>query len=462
MSSSDVTTRLIVTYLAQLVLGFILFLIFNHFSKIYIRKFLKSWARSWLAFSLYMLSNAFLIVIISNPEYRVYNLSLSFLAQVGCFLQVALVSIGTYQLVNPKVIKRNRHLSILFLTVIAALVIVVLFSHDPQGSGIRYVLRLGSRIMVSGVGFLATGLVIGFHPRVTRSMGQKLLALSFILFFASQCFYFYVLISNALGRALEIPVFFGLIDMVLISLMGISMVMWLLEDEREKLRKANQELDSFLYRTSHDLRAPIASILGLTHLSKVDDFKEEKARHFMELIESRVKKLDLVIGDILSLARTKKFDIHIKTIDFNLLLNDTIADVQFNKGATAITLHYEQNPLNTFRSDYDQQKIILSNLIANAVKYHRLNQESPYIRVLFRKNNEKIEIVVEDNGQGIPAESTGKIFEMFYRASLNTEGTGLGLYIVKEALEKIKGSIAVRSELGKGSAFTITFENRSD
>jgi signal transduction histidine kinase len=458
-SSSDPSIRLLVTYLAQFVLGVILFLIFNHFATIYLRKFLRLWARSWLAFSLYMLSSALLVIVRSNNQYQVFGLSLSFLAQVGCFLQVALVLMGTYQLVRPKAIKKKFQVAILFLAVAFALVVVLLYSHDPNAPVVRYILRIGSRTSVSGVGFLITGLVVGFHPGMTKGMGQKLLALSFILFSIDQFFYFYVMVSNALGHVFEVPVFFGLIDMVLIAMIGISMVMWLLEDEREKLRKANQELDSFLYSTSHDLRAPIASILGLTYLGKVD-LQEERARQFMQMIEDRVKKLDMVIGDILNLSRTKKFDVHVREIDFNKLLDDTITDVKFNKGATSIQLYYDANPQYIFRSDYNQLKIVLSNLVSNAVKYHRLDQEDPYIRVTFKKMPEKIEIVVEDNGQGIPAESVPRIFDMFYRASIDTDGTGLGLYIVKEALSKIKGTISVRSELGKGSSFTVLLDNR--
>jgi len=458
-STSDSTTRLIVTYLAQFVLGAILFLIFNHFSKIYLRKFLRSWARSWLAFAVYMFSNAMLTIVISNNQYKVFGLSLSFLAQVGCFLQVALISIGTYQLVQPRAIKKKELIGILFLSVILALAVVLTYSHDPDAPIVRYVLRRGSRTFILALGFLVTGLVVGFHPSIMSGMGRRLLSLSFILFFFSQCFYFYDVISNALGHTFEVPVFFGLIDMVLIALIGISMVMWLLEDEREKLRKANQELDSFLYSTSHDLRAPIASILGLTYLGKTE-FEEEKARQFMQMIENRVKKLDMVIGDILNLSRTKKFDVRIDNIDFNNLLEDTITDVKFNKGATAIKLYYENDPQNIFRSDYNQLKIILNNLVSNAVKYHRLNQDDPHIRVTFKKIQEKIEIVVEDNGQGIPDEGLPRIFDMFYRASAETDGTGLGLYIVKEALSKIKGTISVRSVFGRGSAFTVILENR--
>jgi signal transduction histidine kinase len=104
-------------------------------------------------------------------------------------------------------------------------------------------------------------------------------------------------------------------------------------------------------------------------------------------------------------------------------------------------------------------KIILANLMANAVKYHNLEQPNPYIRLSFRRQNDNVEISVEDNGRGISQDSLPKIFDMFYRASDDTEGTGLGLFIVKEALIKIKGTIEVKSEPKKGSKFTIKLEN---
>jgi len=93
------------------------------------------------------------------------------------------------------------------------------------------------------------------------------------------------------------------------------------------------------------------------------------------------------------------------------------------------------------------------------VKYHRLNQEDPYIKIDFERSNNHVVITVEDNGQGIPPQSLNKVFDMFYRASQETDGTGLGLYIVKEAVSKIKGKIDAKSEYGKGSVFTVTIDN---
>lgn len=137
-------------------------------------------------------------------------------------------------------------------------------------------------------------------------------------------------------------------------------------------------------------------------------------------------------------------------------MKDTIADVKFNQNAPEISLRYSEIPDDSFRADYIQIKIVLSNLIANAVKYHNINQEDPFIRVAFQRTGKSVRIEVEDNGRGILKEALPKIFDMFYRAETGVEGTGLGLYIVKEALTKINGKIEVKSEYGVGSTFTIT------
>ena len=180
---------------------------------------------------------------------------------------------------------------------------------------------------------------------------------------------------------------------------------------------------------------------------------------FMGLIEDRIKKLDNVIGDILSLSRTKKFEVKIEPVRLRDLMDDVIADIKFNKNASEIKLDYQYDPTHVFQTDYGQMRLVLSNLLSNAIKYHNLNQSVPYIRVTFERFEDYVEIAVEDNGQGIPEESLSQIFEMFYRASINTEGTGLGLYIVNEALTKIKGSIVVESIVGKGSIFRVQLQD---
>lgn len=240
--------------------------------------------------------------------------------------------------------------------------------------------------------------------------------------------------------------------------MSMGMVMWLLEDERAKLNKANKDLDSFIYSTSHDLRAPIASILGLTFLGKTE-LQEEKARNYMDLIDQRVRKLNAILTDILSLARTKKLEVKMEMVSFPDLVEKTLSDIQFDQKNSPISVIYDLNQENQLYTDSSQMKIILGNLISNAIKYHRHRQEQPTIKIDFHRAGDKVTIKIEDNGQGIPEKSLPKIFEMFVRATEQGEGTGLGLFIVKEALEKIKGSVDVKSVYGKGTTFTLYFEN---
>lgn len=446
-------------YVAQATLGLVMFFIFRHFSLVYSRRFLRTWSRSWLAFSIYMISTVILMTNLEDENYPPEGwIPLNIVAQVGSFLFIVYILIGSYQLVRSKPVNRRIYQSIIVGVVVMGVLTVLAFGQNPEGGYERYVFRIGSRAAVSGVGFLLAGLVVWMNPKFTRGVGQKLLAISFVLYSGYQFFYIIMMTFDVATEQALLPGSRGLINLMMISIMSMSMVMWLLEDEREKLRKVNKDLDSFLYSTSHDLRAPITSILGLTYLGKVE-LTEEKGRQYMDLIEQRAQKLNMILTDVLRLSKTKKLGIKMQTIRFSDLVKEVISDIEFSKGTSHIRLDYEKNSDSSFYSDPNQVSIILSNLITNAVKYHRLNQDDPYIRIGFKRISDTVIFTVEDNGQGIPAHSVNKVFDMFFRASQETEGTGLGLYIVKEALAKVKGKIEVESEFGKGTIFTVTLEN---
>lgn len=448
-----------VAYVAQATLGLVMFFIFRHFSLVYVRRFLRTWSRSWLAFSVYMASTVVLMVnaeeeVLPPPGMLPFNIT----AQVGSFLHIAYLLIGSYQLVASKPVNRRLYRAIISGVIILGVASVLAFSQDPDAGYQRYIFRVGIRSIVAGVGFLLAGLVVWRNPKFTRGVGQKMLFVSFAAYSAYQFFYMFMLVFDLQGEQTLLPGSRGLINLMMIAVMSMGMVMWLLEDEREKLRKVNKDLDSFLYSTSHDLRAPITSILGLTYLGKVE-LTEEKGRNYMELIEQRAQKLNIILTDILRLSKTKKLEIKMQTLRFSDLVKEVISDVEFSKGTSSIRLDFDAEADNMFYSDYNQISIVLSNLITNAVKYHRLNQDDPYIRIGMKRVSGNVVITVEDNGQGIPMHSLNKIFDMFFRASQETDGTGLGLYIVKEALAKIKGKIEVESEFGKGTTFSITLEN---
>lgn len=446
-------------YVAQATLGLVMYFIFRHFSLVYVRRFLRTWSRSWLAFSVYMISTVILMIytdqdVLPPPGMLTFSIT----AQVGSFLHIAYLLIGSYQLVRSKPVNRRLYLGIISGVVVFGVLSVLAFSQDPDAGYQRYIFRIGFRSIVLGVGFLLAGIIVWMNPKFTRGVGQKMLFASFVAYSAYQFFYMFMLVFDLQGEQTLLPGSRGLINLMMIAVMSMGMVMWLLEDEREKLRKVNKDLDSFLYSTSHDLRAPITSILGLTYLGKVE-LTEEKGRSYMELIEQRAQKLNIILTDILRLSKTKKLEIKMQTLRFSDLVKEVVSDVEFSKGTSSIRLDFDRDADNMFYSDYNQISIVLSNLITNAVKYHRLNQEDPFIRIGMKRVSGNVVITIEDNGQGIPMHSLNKIFDMFFRASQETDGTGLGLYIVKEALSKVKGKIEVESELGKGTIFTITLEN---
>lgn len=103
-------------------------------------------------------------------------------------------------------------------------------------------------------------------------------------------------------------------------------------------------------------------------------------------------------------------------------------------------------------------KMVLGNLLSNAVKYHSRDRELPFVEVKFEKGDGSVAFTITDNGEGIPPEHQEKVFDMFYRASTTSQGTGLGLFIVKETLARIHGTIQMASHYGRGTTFTVSLE----
>ncbi len=224
------------------------------------------------------------------------------------------------------------------------------------------------------------------------------------------------------------------------------------EKRNAELRKLNSELDSFVYSTSHDLRAPLASILGLVNLSRMETQNKD---HYINLIEKSVKKLDLFINEIIDYSRNARLELTVTVIDFEYLLSEIFDNLEYLEEKKHIKKSINVSGKIPLYSDKVRLGIILSNLIANALKYYNPNNPSPYVLIQVTTGKAGATIKVTDNGIGIAEEPKKNIFRMFYRASDKSSGSGLGLYIVKEALEKLGGTIKVSSKLGIGSTFEI-------
>ncbi|MBY0432947.1 MAG: GHKL domain-containing protein [Cyclobacteriaceae bacterium] len=415
----------------------------------------RTWSWSWILFSGAMALLGLVSLRASFPSSL--GLTISGLSILLVYLHLIFFWSGVTELSRDRKVPSRVIIRWSLIVALVSIVSVLAYYEGGEYRLARYLLRVGVRTFVTGACFIAAGVVLYRTKRISSGIGLRLMSWSMILFGVEQFYYLIVVVINGFFFDLSFPVFFGVIDLILIFGIGLGMITWLLEDERQKLSKANQELDSFLYSTSHDLRAPIASVLGLTNLARLE-MKDRENLTLINMIEQRVKKLDEVISDILKLSKNKKTEVRLEEISLNRLIDEVVADVKFAQDAPAIRLIYDRKTDFVFESDFSIMKTALGNLFSNAVKYHRIPQNDPYIKVAFSQVGNKTLIEVEDNGQGIRPESLDKVFDMFYRASTNSDGTGLGLYIVKEALAKVNGSISVTSNFGQGSTFRIELE----
>lgn len=226
----------------------------------------------------------------------------------------------------------------------------------------------------------------------------------------------------------------------------------------EELKIRNTELDNFVYKVSHDLRAPLSSILGLVNLANMPG-NDDNPEAYMTLIGQKVEQLDHFIGDVLSHSKNLKQDITIESVNLREIVESTFTDLSYLRGAGNIRKEISVEG-GEFYSDRWRLAEIFRNLISNAIKYRRLDIEAPTIRVKVRIQKSHADISFSDNGIGIEPDKLLNIFDMFYRASTQSEGSGLGLYIVKNAVEKLAGQIDVFSRPLQGTEFKIILPNR--
>ena len=231
-----------------------------------------------------------------------------------------------------------------------------------------------------------------------------------------------------------------------------------IEEKNEELVKLNQELDAFVYRTSHDLRSPIVSVMGLLEIAKYEQDPAQLQQYF-EMGRNVLKRMDNLISDIISYARNARADTLFEKIEFPQLLEEIFANFAFLENAGQIEKKYTINLHHDFFSDCRRLSFILNNLISNAIKYHDISKPQPFIQVTVEEKDKQVQIEVSDNGQGISAEHLDKVFQMFYRASNASKGAGLGLYIVKETVIKLQGTITLTSVPGEGTTFRVLLPN---
>src|SRR5690606_10314470 len=232
-----------------------------------------------------------------------------------------------------------------------------------------------------------------------------------------------------------------------------------LKAQNHELSRINAELDRFVYSASHDLRAPLMSIKGLINLIRLES-QSEPILNYLNLVDRSIHKLDNFITDIIHYSRNSRMELLPVLIDFESLLEESLISLRFMDEAN-MERSIKEFTLNApFYSDKSRLLIVLNNMLSNAVRYRDPWKTDSFVQIKVEVNEAEARLEFSDNGIGIADHYLDKIFNMFFRASADSKGSGLGLYIVKSAVEKLDGTIDVESELGVGTTFRITIPNQ--
>ncbi|HWA32487.1 MAG TPA: tetratricopeptide repeat protein, partial [Cyclobacteriaceae bacterium] len=230
-----------------------------------------------------------------------------------------------------------------------------------------------------------------------------------------------------------------------------------LVDTNETLVKVNDELDNFIYKTSHDIRGPLASLKGMVNLA-IMDVKDEKALGYLDKLDLTAEKLNTVLTRLLIVNRINHAELKPELIHFEPIIQE-ILTLEVKKGVPSkIRLEYDVAPDLQLISDKEMVRLILENLIDNALKFYNDSERvESFVRIIVRSEDGRVTAHVRDNGVGISQMDRDKIFQMFVRASERSETGGIGLYLAKLATEKLGGEINLVSTDEKFTEFIVQF-----
>jgi signal transduction histidine kinase len=228
----------------------------------------------------------------------------------------------------------------------------------------------------------------------------------------------------------------------------------------ESLIKTNQELDNFVYIVSHDLRSPLMLTKGLLDISKRKIEDKNEVLKYMDLAGKSINNLDDIIKEILTYSRNARTGLQHEQFDLKTIIQEIYEGLDSAECPEFTLLEDYKNP-TIIITDKGRLHTILRNLITNSFKYRKKEITNPFVKIIYTRNEKQLTITIEDNGQGIAEESLGKVYDMFYRGTSSTSGTGLGLYICKEMLLKMGASFRLESSLGMGTRFSFTLREPS-
>jgi signal transduction histidine kinase len=308
------------------------------------------------------------------------------------------------------------------------------------------------------IGIIVVEYVLLGHDKKFRLFA--LLSLSFALYLVDAYVDFSLLPTRHYDEtALQVNKVVDFVICAVVILMTIKLLIDYLQiiiSERtrtnEELQRLNNELDKYAYTITHDIKGPIQSMQSLMYLLEND---QSNIDQYLTTMRESFQNLSVLIEDVIERARNRNFEV--KKEKFNMRERvEIIWDLsRHSTDAQGIDFLLEMPKELIVETDKGRITGILNNLITNSIRYHDKSKNNPYIKVSGFVKDNWLQFSVEDNGLGIESKYHEKVFEMFYRASNKLGGSGLGLFTVKESIDKLSGHIALESTAGKGAVFRV-------
>ncbi|WP_421763289.1 tetratricopeptide repeat-containing sensor histidine kinase [Ekhidna sp.] len=227
------------------------------------------------------------------------------------------------------------------------------------------------------------------------------------------------------------------------------------KEKADIIEKKKIELDSFFYRISHDLKGPITSLMSLNYVAKLE-VQDETALRFIDDYEKQANRLNNILDGLIKLTKMSFNEDSKQEIDFEKVIYDCIASYKFLANFDSVEFKIDVDSSIKYEAEWALVNTIIQNLIENGIKYARLEDNKPTISISVKQDVNGICIEAIDNGIGMDQETVDKIFSMFFRVNRTIDGTGLGLHILKRAVERLNGEVAVKSRLGEGTTFCVS------
>jgi len=222
----------------------------------------------------------------------------------------------------------------------------------------------------------------------------------------------------------------------------------------QQLKERNEQMDLFLYKATHDLKGPLASVKGILNIAIMDCLQPE-IRQYIEMALTSTDRLDSALVDLLHVTRLNKSNLKVESVDLPSLVGEILQSIDHMSERRDVEFLTNIGHRLPFPTDRNSLSSVLQNLIVNAVKYKKGGEYQHRISIVIDSFQEGVKIVISDNGEGIRPEIQKKIFNMFYRGNKKSRGTGLGLYIVKQSIDKMGGDLQLESTHGEGTTFSI-------